>query len=156
MKNRYFAEEEIRSDDLFFICYMVERIARKLRQRNRYVVNTIGKEEMYHLISVANVLHAENPLDVEDDWIEKYHLQKGDFNILDVENELVSQAPNALQMGKVYQRLIRDSALPDEDYVEGIFRAYNHEICDVVDNYNCSAYFEPSYVIARAYQAGGF
>ena len=64
MKNRYFAEEEIRSDDLFFICYMVERIARKLRQRNRYVVNTIGKEEMYHLISVANVLHAENPLDV--------------------------------------------------------------------------------------------
>lgn len=136
MKNRYFAEEEIKSDDLFFICYMIERVARKLRQRNRYVVNTIGKEEMYHLISVANVLHAENPLDVE--------------------KELVAKAPNALQMGKVYQRLIRDTALPDEDYVEGIFRVYNHEICDVVDNYNCSAYFEPSYVIARAYQAGGF
>ena len=56
MKNRYFAEEEIRSDDLFFICYMVERIARKLRQRNRYVVNTIGKEEMYHLIFTQKIL----------------------------------------------------------------------------------------------------
>jgi hypothetical protein len=25
-----------------------------------------------------------------------------------------------------------------------------------VDNYNCSAYYESSYVIARAYQNGGF
>ena len=32
----------------------------------------------------------------------------------------------------------------------------NHEICDVIDNYNCSAYYEPSYVIARAYYEGGF
>ena len=59
-------------------------------------------------------------------------------------------------MGKVYQRLIRDTALQGEDYVEGIFRVYNHEICNVIDNYNCSAYFEPSYVIERAYQMGGF
>lgn len=40
--------------------------------KNRYVVNTIGKDAMYHLISLANVLHAENPLDIEDDWIETY------------------------------------------------------------------------------------
>ena len=59
-------------------------------------------------------------------------------------------------MGKVYQRLIRDTALQGEDYVEGIFRVYNHEICNVIDKYNCSAYFEPSYVIERAYQMGGF
>lgn len=74
----------------------------------------------------------------------------------DVDQELVSQTPTALQMGKVYQRLTKDTLLQDEDYVEGIFRVYNHEICNVIDNYNCSAYFEPSYVIARAYQAGGF
>jgi hypothetical protein len=48
---------------------MIERIARKLHQKNQYVVNTIGKDAMYHLISVANVLHAENPLDVEDKWV---------------------------------------------------------------------------------------
>lgn len=156
MKNRYFPEEDIQSDNLLFVCYMIERVARKLHQKNRYVVNTIGKDAMEHLLSVANVLHAENPLDVEDDWIKEYKLQNGSFDILDVEKELVSQVPTALQMGKVYHRLIRNTALPDEDYVEGIFWVYNHEICDVIDNYNCSAYFEPSYVIARAYQAGGF
>ena len=32
MKNRYFADEEIESNDLYFICYMIERVARpKLR-----------------------------------------------------------------------------------------------------------------------------
>ena len=29
-------------------------------------------------------------------------------------------------------------------------------ICYIIDNYNASAYYEPSYVIARAYNNGGF
>ena len=156
MKNRYLSDEEIQSKDLFFVCYMIERVARKIHQPNRYVVNSIGKDAMYHLLSVANVMHAQNPLDVEEDWINEYHLQNGTFDISDVEKELVSQIPTALQMGKVYQRLIRDTSQQNENYVDGIFRVYNHELCHVIDNYNCSAYFEPSYVIAKAYQANGF
>lgn len=30
----YFPDEEITTDDLYFICYMIERVARKLHQRN--------------------------------------------------------------------------------------------------------------------------
>lgn len=156
MINKYFPDEEIQKNDLYFMCYMIERVARKIYQKNRYVVNRIGKDELYHLISVANVLHAENPKDVEDDWIETYQLEKGDFDISDVNKELVSQIPSAIQMGKVYQRLIVDTALLNENYVDGIYRVYNSDICDIIDNYNCSAYYEPSYMIARAYQNGGF
>lgn len=156
MTNKYFPDEEIQKNDLYFICYMIERVARKIHQKNRYVVNRIGKDELYHLISVANVLHAENPKDVEDDWIETYQLEKGDFDISDVNKELVSQIPSAIQMGKVYQRLIVDTALLNENYIDGIYRVYNSDICDILDNYNCSAYYEPSYMIARAYQNGGF
>lgn len=47
------------------------------------------------------------------------------------------------------------SVLPESE-VDGIIRVYNNPICEVIDNYNCSAYYEPSYVIARAYQNGGF
>ena len=64
--------------------------------------------------------------------------------------------PSALDMGAVYQRLIRDTVSSKENYVDGIIRVYNNEICDVIDNYNGSAFYEPSYVIARAYQNGGF
>ena len=72
MMNIYFPDEEITDNDLYFICYMIERVARKLHQKNKYVVNTIGRDALKHLISVANVLHCENPLQVEDDWIEEY------------------------------------------------------------------------------------
>jgi hypothetical protein len=156
MTNIYFPDEQINKNDLYFICYMIERVARKLHQRNSYVVNQIGKSALEHLISVANVLHAENPEAVEDEWIDEYALEKGNFDITKVDSELVQKVPSAIQMGKVYQRLILDTLLPDESEVEGVIRVYNDTICDVIDDYNCSAYYEPSYVVARAYQNGGF
>lgn len=156
MKNIYFPDEEIEVNDLYFICYMIERVARHIHQKNKYVVNTIGKEGLYHLISVANVLHCENPLKVENDWIKDYNLQNSDYDITQVDKELVRSIPSPLEMGEVYQRLITDTLTTQEDYVDGIIRIYNDSICDVIDNYNCSAYYEPSYVVARAYQAGGF
>lgn len=156
MINIYFPDEEIKKNDVYFICYMIERVARKLHQHNKYVVNEIGKENLEHLISVANVLHSENPLAVEDNWIEEYDLAEGNVDVTAVNPELVTTIPSATQMGKVYQRLIYDTMQPGESEVEGIIRVYNDDICDVIDNYNCSAYYEPSYVIARAYQNGGF
>lgn len=156
MKNKYFPDEDIEEDDLFFICYMIERVARHLHQRNKYVVNAIGKEELTHLISVANVLHSENPLKVQADWIEQYNLKSGDFDITNVDKELAERIPTELEMGSVYKRLILDTMDTKEDFVDGIIRVYNNDICEVIDNYNCSAFYEPSYVIARAYQNGGF
>lgn len=156
MKNKYFEDEEIKEDDLYFLCYMIERIARKLHQRNKYVVNHIAKEEWIRLISLANVLHCENPLKIEDEWIEEYHLEKGDFDITEVDPELVDEIPSATQIGKVYMRLILATLQPEEDYIDGLKRVYNDNICETIDNYNCSAYYEPSYVITRAYNNGGF
>lgn len=156
MNNIYFPDEKIEINDVYFVCYMIERVARKLHQRNRYVVNQIGRANLEHLVSVANVLHAENPLAVEDDWIEEYGLTSGNTDVAAVDPELVTEIPTAIQMGKVYHRLIYDTMQPGESEVEGMIRVYNDEICDVIDNYNCSAYYEPSYVIAKAYNNGGF
>ena len=156
MKNKYFPDEDIESNDLYFVCYMIERVARHIKQKNKYVVNTIGRDGLYHLLSCANVLHCENPLKVEDEWIEEYHLKNGTFDIKDVNPELVSHIPTETQMGKVYTRLIVDTLLPGENYVDGMIRVYNDELCEIIDNYNCGAYYEPSYVIARAYNEGGF
>ena len=147
---------EVVKNDLYFMCYMVERVARKLKQHNAYVVNTIGEAELRHLISVANVLHSVNPMQVEADWIADYHLQQGTFDITAVDKDLCEKIPAVTAMGKVYMRLILATLQPDEDYVQGMLRVYNNPICEVIDNYNASAYYEPSYVIARAYNDGGF
>ena len=125
MTNKFFPEEQISENDLYFLCYMIERVARKLHQKNKYVVNSIAKDEWERLISLANVLHCENPLKIEAEWIEEYKLVKGNFDITDVDLELVDEIPSETQMGKVYTRLILSTLQPEEDYIDGMIRVYN-------------------------------
>ena len=156
MINVFFPDEFITKDDLYFMCYMVERIARKLKQRNKFVVNKMGYEELAKKISLANVLHSDNPNKVAEDFISEYNLEIGTFDITKVNSELVDNIPTELQMGKVYQRLIIDTLDDDEDFVKGMMRVYDSPICEIIDDYNSSAYYEPSYVIARAYHNNAF
>ena len=156
MRNIFFEDEVITENDLYFICYMIERVARKLHQHNKYVVNSVEPAEWRRLISLANVLHCENPLKVEQEWIDEYELKVGKFDITNVDKELVEEIPRETQMGKVYTRLILSTLGENEDYIDGMIRVYNDEICETIDNYNASAYYEPSYVITRAYNEGGF
>lgn len=156
MMNIYFKDEEITKNDVYFICYMIERVARRIHQHNNYVVNTIGKNNLEHLLSLASVLHCQNPLDVEDTWINDYKLKEGNFYITNVDNNLVDSIPSFTQIAKVYQRLIYNTKTSNESEVEAIIRVYNNPICEVIDNYNCSAYYEPSNLIKEAYLNGGF
>ena len=156
MTNVFFPEDQISTDDLYFVCYMIERVARHLKQPNKYVANAMGHDELAKKLSLADVLHSENPLAVVADWIKEYHLQSGCYDVSKVDSELCPTIPTETQMGKVYKRLILNTIQPNEDYADAILRVYNNPICEVIDNYNTSAYYEPSPYIARSYFAGGF
>ena len=156
MTNLFFPEDEVSKDDLYFVCYMIERVARKLKQPNKYVVNAIGHDELAKKLSLADVLHSENPLAVEADWIDAYQLRSGDYDVTKVNHDLCENIPAETQMGKVYKRLILGTLQPNEDYADAIIRVYNNPICEVIDDYNTSAYYEPSPYIARSYYANGF
>ena len=155
MTNVYFPEETVKTDDLYFVCYMVERIARQLKQPNKYVVNAIGHDELAKKLSLADVLHSMNPLQVENDWIEEYHLEAGSYDVTLVDQNLCPKIPTATQMGKVYARLIENIS-QGQDLIQSIHDVYASPICDIIDNYNSGAYYEPSYVQVRAYRNGAF
>ncbi len=156
MKNVFFPDEDITANDLYFVCYMVERVARLLKQPNKYVVNSMGKREIEERLSLANVQHAENPDAVANQWIVDYSLVNGNVDVTDVDANLVTKIPTDLQMGKVYSRLIRSTLKDDENLADAVLRVYNDPLCEIIDNYNSSAYYEPSYYITRAYYQGGF
>ena len=156
MKNVFFPDEEVSKDDLFFVCSMIERVARAQKQPNRYVANQIGKKGLAEKLSLANVMHSENPQAVTQRIIEEYQIEKGDFDITQVDPRYTDKVPSPLDMGKVYSRLILSTMQQEEDYADGILRVYNDPICQIIDNYNGSAYYEPSYVLTRSYYNGFF
>lgn len=156
MTNVFFPDEQISKDDVYFVCYMLERIARQLKQPKKYVANAMGHDELAKKLSLADTLHSENPLAVEADWIDEYNLKVGDYDITKVDPDLCPSIPTATQMGKVYKRLLIDTLQPGEDYANAMLRVYNDPICDIIDNYNTSAYYEPSPYIVRSYYSGCF
>ena len=156
MKNIYFPDEDVTSNDLLFVCYMIERVSRRLKQPNIYTAEALGTDALRHELSVANVQHCENPLDVEDRWIERYHLVPGTYDVSDVDPELCEHFPSAIDIAKVYRRLMLNTTYDGEDYDQAILRVYHSPICRAIDNYNGSAFYEPPIVVARAYYEEGF
>ena len=61
-----------------------------------------------------------------------------------------------VNMGKVYMRLVLSTLYSWEDYADAILCVYNDKICRTIDNYNGSAYYEPSYYLTRCYYSGTF
>lgn len=156
MSNIYFPDEEITFNDLYFVCYMIERVARDIKQRNRYVVEHIGCEGLARQLSIAETNHCLNPEQVVSDWKDEYNLANGNVDVTLVDSEYTDKIPSATQMGKVYARLIDSVSKQGLDLVQTIQNVYASPICDAIDNYNSNAYYEPSYVQTRAYHNGGF
>lgn len=156
MKNIFFPDEDLTENDLYFVCYMIEKVSRQIKQPNGYTVNKMGYTELAKKLSSANVLHSQNPLQTAYEWIDEFSLTNGSFDVSAVDPKYCSQIPTETQMGKVYKRLILNTMRVGEDYAQAIIRVYNNDICKTFDNYNCSAYYEPSPYIARSYFEGGF
>ena len=156
MSNIYFPDEEITFNDLYFVCYMIERVARSIKQRNRYVVERIGKEGLARQLSIAGTYHCLNPDQVVRDWKEEYKLQNGQVDVTIINPEYTDKVPSATQMGKVYARLIESVSKQGADLVQTIMDVYASSICDSIDNYNSSAYYEPGYIQTLAYLNGAF
>ena len=52
--------ESKESNDLFFVCSLVEYIARETKNHRSVVVNAIGKEKLQHVYNLADIYHSEN------------------------------------------------------------------------------------------------
>ena len=126
-RNIYFPDREITPDDLKFVCYMIERTARRIKQPNVYVVEHLSKEGLLHNLSLADVMHCENPDDVVDRWISEYHLKKGSTDVLAVDKTLAPTPPTAIQMGKVYARLNLSVLSSQDNLADKISEVYHSQ-----------------------------
>jgi hypothetical protein len=132
-------------NDLFFVCSLIEYVARKTKNNRNVVVNSIGKKHLGHIYELADVYHCENIDKLTDELIQNNNISTGIFdNVSDCHYNI----PTHWDIGKVYKRLIVDICEDQKKKpVDAMVEVYNSWISTKIDDYNSSMYYEnPSYL----------
>ena len=138
--------ENKEDNDLFFLCSLIEYIARKTKNTKKTVVEKLGKKNIQKIYDLADVYHSENIEKVSAEFIELTDIQEGDYDII---TRCQYRVPSFWEIAKVYRRLIM-MVNPDRNkYVETTIEVLSSWIIPHIDNYNSSMYYEnPSYIYA--------
>ena len=137
--------EPQKENDLFFVCSLVEYIARKTKNTKKYIVEKLGKEKIQKIYDLAEVYHSENIEKVSEELIEEANIEIGNYDII---SKCEYNVPTYWDIGKVYKRLIVMLCNNDEEkYVDTAIEVLSSWIIEKIDNYNSSMYYEsPSYI----------
>ena len=138
-------------DDLFFVCTMIECVARTTHNKPKDIVAKISDSELIHELKVASVNHCLSFEQICDEWIEKFHIQNGKFENI---SECKYNVPTETSIGRVYQTLISNVCESDEELISTIRRVYNSFISDEISNFNSNVYYSNPDYTKCSYEAG--
>ncbi len=145
--------ENKENNDMFFVCSLIEHIARRTKNHRSVVVNALGKSKLEHIYNLADVYHSENIDKISDDFIQKAQLTNGNFD-----NQALTQyaVPTHWDIGKVFARLICSmyEINQTQEPIEILIEVYNSWICSKLEDYNSSFFYENPDYILQCYLAG--
>lgn len=136
--------ENDNDNNLFFVCSIIEYIARKTKNTKEYIVKKLGKENINKIYTLAEVYHSENIEKVTDEIINDNKIETGNYDII---KKCKYKIPTFWEIGKVYQRLIIKISNNQSEYINTLICVLTSWIIPKIDNYNSSLYYEnPSYI----------
>ena len=138
-------------DDLFYVCSMIEFVARKTNNKCKDIVAKMSEKELEHQLKAAGVNHCLSFEQVCDEWIEDYGIQNGNFDNI---TTCRYNVPTVTSIGRVYQTLIMDVMQLYGSLAEAIKKVYNSFISDEIANYNSSVYYSNPDYLKCSYEAG--
>ena len=138
-------------DDLFYVCSMIEFVARKTHNKCKDIVMKLSDKALLHQLKAASVNHCLSFEQVCDEWIEDYAISEGTFDNIATCRYTV---PSVTSIGRVYQTLILAVMEKSEDVIEVIRRVYSSFISDEISNFNSSVYYSNPDYIKCSYEAG--
>ncbi len=136
--------ESQKDNDLFFVCSLIEHIARKTKNTKKYIIDKLEKENIKKIYELAEVYHSENIEKISDELIKKYKIENGDYDII---SKCEYRVPTIWELGRIYQRLIININKNEIQYIDTLVEVLSSWIIEKIDNYNSSMYYEnPSYI----------
>lgn len=141
------------NNDIFFVCSLIEHMARQTKNHRSVVVNALGKDKLQHLFSLADIYHSENIDKVSDELIGSCAIETGPFDNVAA---TIYATPTIWDIGKVYKRLIMDilKYRNSDDPIGTLIEVYSSWISRKIEDFNSSMYFENPDYIFQSYLMG--
>ena len=139
-------------NDVFYVCSLIEYIARKTNNTKKYIVNKLGKDTINKIYNLASIYHTENIEKISDELINQNNITNGNYNIFNIISN--SNPPSYFDIGKVYERLVRDISKNEDEYVDKLIEVMTSWIIEELDNYDSSLYYESPNYLYNCYICG--
>ena len=137
-------------NDYFYVCALIEYIARETRNHRGDIVNAIGEAGIEKLLYDAEVNHCLSFEQVSDEVIEYYKIHQGDFDTISGCNYSV---PSFLDIGKLFSIMIEDCAKKGEE-VKELMKIFSSFISDEISDFNTDLYYQNPDYLEWSYREG--
>ena len=141
---------ENEKNDFFYVCSLIEYIARKTKNHRGKIVQSIGEAGIEKLLKDAEVNHCLSFEQVSDEVIDYYQIKEGDF---DTVSNCKYTVPGYQDIGKLYSILIEDCAEKGAE-VKELMQIFCSFISDAISNFNSDLYYQNPNYLACCYKEG--
>ena len=107
------------------------------------------KDDLNRIYSHADVFHCEPIEKVADDFIERNHIEAGDY---DPVKKARYNVPDYWDIGEVFARVIEDTH--ENNPVTGIVEIFSSWIAEKILNFNSDLYYQSREYLAECYREG--
>lgn len=137
------------NNNLFYVCSLIEYIARKTTNRRCDVVKYMN-DDLQRIYDYADIFYCEPIEKVADDFIQKDNIMTGSYDNL---SDCQYSIPDYWDIEEVFTRLIED-CYEDTNVINGIKEVYESWLADKILNFNSDLYYQSRDYIAVCYKEG--
>lgn len=139
-----------REHDIFYVCTLMEYIARITKNHRSDVIDKFTAEDIEHQLRVAEVNHCLSFEQVSEELIEEYGITEGNY---DTVKECKYNVPSVTSIGRVYQQLVL-SAGKNRSEANEIIKVFSSFISDEISDFNSSVYYSNPDYLRCSYEEG--
>lgn len=142
--------DEKRKDDIYYVCTMIEFVARATNNRRKDVIKKLSKKSVEHQLKVAEVNHCLSYEQVSDEWIEQYGITVGTFDTI---KKCKYEIPSVNAIGRVYQQLVIATVKGNEE-AQAIIDVFSSFLSDEISDFNSNVYYSSPDYLRCSYEEG--
>lgn len=141
---------KINFNDLFYVCSMIEYVARITKNKRGIIARTLGNSGIAKELHDAEVNHCLSFEQVADEWIEHYHISEGDFETI---KNCRYSVPDYCDIGKLYAYITEDIS-DGTDIAETLTKLFCSFLSDEISDFNTDLYYQNISYLEACYNAG--